>query len=984
VIAANALRTLSLTLSLVAVALFGAKTALAADPEPGTWDATYDRPAVEVGGYIADDGGSGEINVLAPLMFSEGKDLLFLGVDAKVFVFDPNDVDDTAYNVGAYLGYRTVLNDGGGVLGLWGGLDHMRTEESNEFFRAIAGVEYFGQHFIGRANAFVPLDSTSDEWSVRDGNFINTYDEKIPSGFDAEIGLRLAVPMDTLARSGEFRVFAGGYDFIGLDDDGDDVFGGRLRAELDLYPFQDAPNTRVSLEAAYAFDKYSGDQFGGGIKISIPLGITNKIETSHAKDAQVVTLESFGQDLFQPVRRNREPVSRIRLKDRRPVAGGITGNVLLSNICGGARGSLSLNGGLNTTSVKQGALLGVIDPGGTNKQLFLQLSTMVAPDGRTLKQIIDSKPDVLVTTLKFAPGTVDFTSDAVAPVEAVGLVSSPLAGQRITDATVTIDGPECSLDLTVQPAVTEGLTLARVCGGPNANIDLNAGLQSSTIRQGATIGVIDPAGGATALELNIANMVSPTGQTLEEALASKPKTLNSTFTFASSTVDFTAQSVRPAEAFSKTTSAPVKQTIKSATLTVNSLSCSFELEIEESDPQPDGLTLATICGGPDADIALNSGLATSRIKRGAALGIIDPTGAATALNLDIAEMVAPGGSTLAELLSSKPQTLSSTFTFTQTTVNFATQIVQPAAAVALSSGTPANQLVKSVTLTVNSTSCSLSVDVENKLDPDDGLTLAKMCGGPNGNIALNSGLATTRIRRGASLGIIDPTGAATTLSLDIADMVAPNGSTLSELLASKPKTLSSTFTFSQSTVNFATQTVQPSAAVALASGAAANQLVKGVTLTVNNTSCSLNVDVENKPDPDDGLTLATICGGPGTALPMRDFHGSAIGAKSIQDGDRIGTIVSRGSAPLSFNLAKMVDENGTSLTQLLASRPKTLTTTLYLPASTVVLSEDIVEPAPDLAVVVVDLIKLRLLRFYVNVNSTSCSVVVKNGIKPTT
>ncbi len=816
------------------------------DDQGGIWATTYDRPAVEIGGFIADDGGSGEFNLLAPLVFSEGRDLFFLGADAKVSGFDLNDTGDTVFNVGGYLGYRSVLDDHG-VLGLWAGLDHIRTEESNAFTRAIAGVEYFGPHMIARANAFIPLDSTSGEWTVTSGGFINTYDEKIPSGFDVEVGLRVPLAMNSLARPGEFRVFAGGYDFIGLDEDGGDVIGARARAELDLYPFEEMRDTRVSLEAGYAYDKHSGDQFSAGIKLAIPLGISNKIETSHGKDPDVVTLDSFGQDLFQPVRRNRDVVSRTRLKERRVAGAGTTGNFTLSRICGGSAGSLTLNAGLASNTIKQGALLGTIDPNGAATSLQLVLRDMVAPDGRTLEEILAPKPDVVRTTLKFATSTINFATQTVRPSAAVALASLAPKGQTITDATVTIDGNTCSLNLSVQPALAQGLTLASICGGKSSTISLNGGLVSSSIKQNARIGTIDPGGAATALNLDIARMVAPNGKTLGELLTPKPASLSSTFKFAS--VDFGTQSVQPAAAVALTSSLATQQTIKDATLTVNSRSCSLNLEIEETVPVA-GLTLDTICGGPSANINLNSGLKSSAVKQGASLGIINPAGAATILKLDIAGMVSPGGQTLAQLLSSKPATLTSTFSF------------------------PA------------------------------------------------------------------------------------------------------------STVNFANQTVQPAATVALATGSAADQTVQGVTLAVNSQTCSLNLNVKANP-PTGGLTLATICGGPSALLPMTNVHGVAMGASTIQQGDLIGTIDITGAAtPVPFTLASMVDSTGTSLSQLLASSPATLQTTLFLPASVVVLVDDIVEPSINLANASVNVDRQRLLRFSVVVNSNSCSAIVKNGIKP--
>jgi hypothetical protein len=504
--------------SSLAVALT-AGVALAADTEPLTASATYDRPAIEIGGAIADDGGSGEISLMAPLVFSEGKDLLFFGADAKFSGLDINDTDDTVYNVGGYLGYRRLLDDGAGVLGLWAGLDTFNTAQSNEFARVIAGIEYFGPHVIARANGFVPLDHTSD--------ISATLEEYVPSGFDAELGLRMAVPMDSLAKAGEFRLFVGGYDFIGLADDGGDVLGGRARAELDLYPFDEHPDTRLSLEASYAYDKHSGDQYGAGVKLSIPLGVTNKITTHGAKDDVVAELDSFGQDLFQPIRRNRSNVSRIRTKDN---ATGGAGGVSLSNVCGGASGNLTLNG---SGTINQGAQIGTIDPAGTATPLNLTLANMVDASGKTLTQLLATSPATINTTLRFSG--VNFATQTVQPTPAVAATGSSANTQKITSASVTINGNSCSVNVETGQAP---LTLANICGGVNELIPTTGASGPFAVNGvprkfylGFRNRFVDDVVGSVRDDafFELEKLKNADGQTVAEVLASKPTSLNSSF-----------------------------------------------------------------------------------------------------------------------------------------------------------------------------------------------------------------------------------------------------------------------------------------------------------------------------------------------------------------------------------------------------------------------------------------------------------------------
>ncbi len=569
----------------------GAGNALAADSEPLS-SSTYDRPAVEIGGGIADDGGSGEINLLMPLVFSEGKDLLFFGADTKFSGFNINDSDDTVYNVGGYLGYRRLLDDGAGVVGLWAGVDYFNTNNSNEFARAIAGIEYFGPQVIARANAFVPFDSTTSSWSVTSGGFVTTYDEKVPSGFDAELGLRMALPMVGSAKPGEFRIFAGGYDFIGLDDDGGNIIGGRTRAELDLYLFDEHPDTRLSFEASYAYDKHSGDQYGAGLKLSIPLGVTNKVTSHGAKDDVVAELDSFGQDLFQPVRRNRSNVSRIRQKSRTAVdtgTGGV-GGVTLSNVCGGASGSLTLNSGLGATTINQGAQIGIIDPAGAATPLNLTLANMVNSGGKTLTQLLASSPRSISTTLTFPASTVNFASDTVQPASAVAATTSAPAEQKITATTVTINGNSCSANVQTEvvPVVQPpGFTLANICGGTKAAITLNAGFTATTLAQGAFLAnIIDLNTGTDTgnLVLDIATMVDQNGKTLTQLLANQPQSISAVLNFPANLWDPLQSRLETVSPYRSVAGVPVGciESLNSATLTVNGKSCAMNLAVTQA------------------------------------------------------------------------------------------------------------------------------------------------------------------------------------------------------------------------------------------------------------------------------------------------------------------------------------------------------------------------------------------------------------------
>ncbi len=266
---------------------------------------------LEISGFVTEDGGAGEANVILPLSRPSAGQLFFIGADGRFG-------EGGTYDVGAYLGYRSQIGDG--VLGAWAGVDRLGTSLDHDFNRLILGAEYFGSRLIVRANGFVPFDNSSNPWTIDEGAVITTYVEEVPSGIDAEAGLRFFLPpVSGNMRPSELRTFAGVYDYFDLEDGGGDVVGGRGRLELDLYPFEESPDTRLSFEVAYSNDSVADDQVSGGIRLSIPLGTPVSSASvgygGSMKDTDPVphAVASGGADLFEPVRRNREAVSRVAI-----------------------------------------------------------------------------------------------------------------------------------------------------------------------------------------------------------------------------------------------------------------------------------------------------------------------------------------------------------------------------------------------------------------------------------------------------------------------------------------------------------------------------------------------------------------------------------------------------------------------------------------------------------------------------------------------
>lgn len=399
----------------------------------GDGASTYSVPGIEIGGFVAEDGSAGEINAILPLSMPTSDQLLFIGADAKLFEGSLVDLGESVYNAGAYLGYRE--RKGSATFGAWMGADILQTASGNTFQRFIAGVEYFDPRGIVRVNAFAPFDAISDEWTIASA----VYDEKVSAGIDGEVGLRFAIQaLQSAGRNGEFRLFAGGYDYFELDPDGGDVVGVRGRLELDLYPFEEAPETRLTLDASYSHDDYADGQFAGGVRLSIPLGSSERVAANYGgslKDGSgslkdgprpVVSLES--QDLFQPVRRNREPVSLIRRKQS-------AGFYTLATVCGGGSIPIS-NPAINgPTSITAGDLIGVLSDGATTgPNLFFNLADLVSGTGSALTELLEASTttfSALVSLPIPAPYTVVDLDTSLAPScfsEATGLTVSINSG----------------------------------------------------------------------------------------------------------------------------------------------------------------------------------------------------------------------------------------------------------------------------------------------------------------------------------------------------------------------------------------------------------------------------------------------------------------------------------------------------------------------------------------------------------------------------
>lgn len=420
----------------------------------------YSIPGLEISGVIGEDQKAGEINALIPLMMRSARQALFLGLDGKLFGDGVSAVDKTVYNVGGYLGYRERIGES--VFGVWAGVDHLQSRYGHAFNRFIAGADYFGPRIIARVNGFVPIDSTSKEWSVTNTavtsdafNITTTtttvvFDEKIPSGIDGEIGARFALrPLHQDLRASELRAFVGGYDYFGLKADGGNVPGFKGRLELDLYPFRAAQDVRLTLEGQYSHDAYAGDQLRGGVRLAIPFGgsgshgqqVASAGGRGSIKDAPAPFGGSIkdgpapsggmsataGSDLFQPVRRNREPVSVVRVKRVASTATTTPQPLSVANACGGP-------GAIIPGIVEYGGTpipLGATFPAPFDTVVF-DLASMTVTDpgfsGQTLAQVLASP-----------------TRPAIINLLAINSITNPFGSTSLSiQVQVPVDGSACS------------------------------------------------------------------------------------------------------------------------------------------------------------------------------------------------------------------------------------------------------------------------------------------------------------------------------------------------------------------------------------------------------------------------------------------------------------------------------------------------------------------------------------------------------------
>ncbi len=265
-------------------------------------------PQWYLGGYVFKNGprAAGETTLLSPL-FENSDQLLFSSLRLL-------DKSGKPWESSVALGYRCLNIDHTNLMGLYGGIDHLKTTTGDSFNQINVGVEAWHQDWFLGANLYHPYGShqhsapnpqtfsISQNGGYRNIGFTQTTENALP-GADAEVGRTLF---------GGLTVYAGSYYFH--ETDTRTLAGPKARAE---YIFYAEPNhkifgvfDRVAVEGLVTNDAVRGINYYGGLTVGISWGNTNANSNLRGverhmvdrirRDVDVVT-ESNMQDVHLPV-----------------------------------------------------------------------------------------------------------------------------------------------------------------------------------------------------------------------------------------------------------------------------------------------------------------------------------------------------------------------------------------------------------------------------------------------------------------------------------------------------------------------------------------------------------------------------------------------------------------------------------------------------------------------------------------------------------
>lgn len=218
-----------------------------------------------------------------------------------------DDQDNREFNVG--VGYREMVNTAllnEGIIGVHVWYDRRLTERGSRFNQITGGMEWFGDIWDLKLNAYYPLnddntltiENPSGAGSGFVGNqvIVNTdqtiIEEALP-GVDAEIGVKLPIISDITDST---RFYIGGYHFDG--DRSNNVTGWRTRFTSDV-------TSNVQIGARYQYDDVRGSQGFVEATIRLPFGskqsykkqgLYARLDESPERDIDIVSNEEIIED----------------------------------------------------------------------------------------------------------------------------------------------------------------------------------------------------------------------------------------------------------------------------------------------------------------------------------------------------------------------------------------------------------------------------------------------------------------------------------------------------------------------------------------------------------------------------------------------------------------------------------------------------------------------------------------------------------------
>lgn len=230
-------------------------------------------PQWYLGGYAFKNGprAAGETTLLAPL-FQTSDQLLFSSLRLL-------DKSGQPWESNLAFGYRCLNADHANLVGVYGGVDHLKTTTGDSFNQINVGAEAWYQNWFLGGNVYRPYGrhqysapnpqtfSFRENGGYRNIGFTETTENALP-GVDAEIGRTL---VDGLT------VYGGGYYFHEANTR--TLAGPKARAE---YVFYAEPNhkilglfDRVAVEGLVTNDAVRGINYYGGLTVGMSWGNTN-------------------------------------------------------------------------------------------------------------------------------------------------------------------------------------------------------------------------------------------------------------------------------------------------------------------------------------------------------------------------------------------------------------------------------------------------------------------------------------------------------------------------------------------------------------------------------------------------------------------------------------------------------------------------------------------------------------------------------------